>query len=255
MAKQDELAIINKHVRTDGTQNYYWHPTRRQWLPGSYDGRRFVWSSTARFSARQRAYEMADGTTKQVRTTRYTSGAFLKPDASPKGRSGREYARAYKECHHAIYWDGERMWSACNVRVSEDRWINSLEPFTGRAYDAHPDQSEAAGVPVVAITCEQGRPVSVEMDGESFPWSPEVAPTLQLRAPEERTEEPEQTTEQTTTTKEPEQGATERERERERLAALWVESTTAPGEQMDLFAYASYGNDAIWQDLNDNMAA
>lgn len=89
-------------------------------------------------------------------------------------------------CFRSIYWDGERFWSACNVQVSEGEWINSIEPHTGEIRDAHAGQSERAGVPVVSITCEEGRPVSIEMDGETFPWGPECADVLQLKEPERK---------------------------------------------------------------------
>ena len=83
-----QLVKVNKHVMTDGAREYY-RTAEGEWRPGYYDGRKFVWTSTVRFSARQRTQQTADGTPMEVRNTRYTTGSFLKPTGdSPTGKSG-----------------------------------------------------------------------------------------------------------------------------------------------------------------------
>lgn len=127
-----ELTKVNKHCMTDGTREYY-RNERGEWRPGSYDGKKFVWASTTKYAARARTFQMADGTKKTVRLTKYTYGSFLKPAYSPVGKSGREYKRAYSECYRALYWDGMELYKAVNVQMADGTYINSIEPFY--AYD------------------------------------------------------------------------------------------------------------------------
>lgn len=129
-----QVVQTGRHVATDGSREYY-RTERGEWAPGAYDGKKFVWISTARYAARKRTFAMPDGTTKTVRLTKYTYERFLKPAYAPIGRTGRQYKRAYKECYRALYWDGCELWSATNAPVEFDadgrptRWINTIEPF------------------------------------------------------------------------------------------------------------------------------
>lgn len=209
-----ELTKVNKHVMTDGTNEYY-QTEKGKWMPGSYDGKKFVWKSTAKYAARRRTFDMPDGTKKTVTLTKYTYEKFLKPAYAPIGKSGREYKRAYRECYRALYWDGEELWKAANVAVEHDadgnatRYINTIEPFY--AYDQMWDR-----------------------------W-PEVERDI-------TTEEPKATEDEAMEEVDIIAAANKIvEAEAARLA--WIESTTAEGEQISLLAYAGYAGDTAWQEL------
>lgn len=202
------LVKVNKHCMTDGTSEYY-RDERGNWKPGAYDGKKFIWASTTKYAARKRTFQMADGTTKEVRLTKYTYERFLKPAYAPVGKTGRQYARAYQECYRALYWDGEYLWKACNVAVEFDsdgkptKYINSIEPFTDylAMWDRYP---------------EIERDITMEM--------PEDERTSIVQAAEDIVEA-----------------------EAARIA--WIESTTCTGQQIDLLAYAGYAGDTTWQEL------
>lgn len=215
------LLKVNKHCMTDGEREYY-RTEKGDWKPGRYDGKKFVWTSTTKYAARARTFEMADGTTKTVRLTKYTYESFLKPAYAPVGKTGRQYARAYQECYRALYWDGEYLWKACNVAVEFDddgkptRYINSIEVFTD--YLAMWDR-----------------------------W-PEVERDITMEVPETETTE----TETTTTTSDERTEivkAAECIVEAEAARLAWIESTTTEGEQISILAYAGYYGDTAWQEL------
>ena len=206
-----ELTKVNKHVMQDEQGTEYYRNAKGEWRPGAYDGKKFVWQSTTKYAARKRTFEMADGTTKTVRLTKYTYERFLKPAYSPIGKTGRQYKHAYLECFRALYWDGEELYKAVDVQLADGSWINSIEPFFD--YDQMWDR-----------------------------W-PEVERDITLEEPEEITatadEQPTITTDEPTTD------------EREELDAarlVWIESTTTEGDQLDLIAWFGYG-DATWQEL------
>ena len=151
MAKINLMPTGNKHVMMDehGTE-YYQHTEgvqKGKWAPGTYDGRKFVWTSTRKYYARKRLFEMADGSTKWVVLTKYTYERKLRPTDSPVGKNGRQYAHAYLETFADLYWDGETLYRAANVPVEFDedgkptRYINSIVPFTewDRIWDRYPD--------------------------------------------------------------------------------------------------------------------
>lgn len=115
-----------------------------------------------RYYARHRAYQMPDGSTLDALTTRYTFAMFYKPAKGPRG------GKARKECARSIYYARGKFWRACNVKGDDGAYYNSVAPFSGTMWDVHAAQSEEQGVPVVRITCVDGNPVTIEMDGEKF---------------------------------------------------------------------------------------
>ena len=137
---KSKLTKVNKHCKTDGIHDYY-RKANGTWAPGHYDGRAFVWKSTTKYAARARTFQMADGTTKTVRLTKYTYGRFLKPAYAPIGKTGRQYRHAYLECFRALYWDGHELYKAVDVQLEDGTWINSIEPFYdyGKMWDRWPE--------------------------------------------------------------------------------------------------------------------
>ena len=135
-----QLVKINRHVQMDEHGTEYYRTERGEWAPGYYDGKKFVWTSTAKYAARKRTFTMADGTEKTVRLTKYTYESFLKPAYAPIGKTGRQYKHAYKECYRALYWDGQELYKAVNVLIN-GKWTNSLEPYYDydKMWDRWPD--------------------------------------------------------------------------------------------------------------------
>ena len=204
-----QLVKINRHVQMDEHGTEYYRTERGEWAPGYYDGKKFVWISTAKYAARKRTFTMADGTTKTVRLTKYTYESFLKPAYAPIGKTGRQYKRAYKECYRALYWDGCELYKAVDILV-DGSYINTIEPYYDYAnmIDRWPE---------------------VERDITQL-----SADELNLETP--KAEQPDIVT------------AAEEIVRAEAARLEWIASTTTEGDQISLLAYAGYG-DTTWQEL------
>lgn len=243
MAKQT-LVKVNKHCMTDGTKEYY-RNERGDWRPGHYDGRRFIWDRTRRYSARKRTYEV-NGRMVDVRLTRYTIKETLRPAYAPIGKNGKQYKKAYLQTVKDVYYANGTFYIAVNVRREDGTYYNSIKPLSGYIFDCYKEQSERAGIPNVAIWCDNGRPYSVELDGEQIniapgEWESMYVPVLQIKDVEP-TATDDAKTDDATETETDDNKAFNDAREN------WINSTTAAGEQIDLIAFFGYG-DATWQNL------
>jgi hypothetical protein len=116
-----ELMKVNKHCMADDHGTEYYRNSKGAWRPGAYDGKKFVWKSTTKYAARKREFEMADGTKKIVRLTKYTYERFLKPAYAPVGKTGRQYKHAYLECYRALYWDGMELYKAVDYQMPDGK--------------------------------------------------------------------------------------------------------------------------------------
>lgn len=150
------------------------------------------------------------------------------------GKTGRHYKRAYLVTVSDIYYANGKFYEACNIRRADGTYYNSIRPFSGLLHDAYKEQSDKAGIPDVAIWCNEGRPYSVELDGEQIniapgDWDAMYVPVLQIKDVEQPT-------------------ATDDDQAFDDARENWINSTTAAGEQIDLIAFFGYG-DATWQDL------
>lgn len=150
MTKQTLIPTGNKHVMMDESGREYYQRKNGTWAPGYYDERRraFIWTSTRKYYARTRTFEMPDGTMKSVTLTKYTyQRKTNRPDYAPVGRNGQHYKRAYLETFADLYWDGELLWKAANVAIAFDadgkptEWMNTIVPFTdwSKIWDRYPD--------------------------------------------------------------------------------------------------------------------
>lgn len=140
----------NKHVMMDETGREYYQKENGSWAPGYYDHKKraFIWASTREYAARNRTFEMSDGTTKRVTLTKYTyERKTTRPAYAPIGRNGQHYKRAYLETYTDLYWDGEQLWRAANVATEFDadgnpcEWLNSIKPYTDwtKIFDRYPN--------------------------------------------------------------------------------------------------------------------
>ena len=192
------------------------------------------------YSRRHRTYQMPDGSDLNVLVTRYTYQLFYKPAQGPRG------GKAKKQCARSIYYKAGVFYRACNIKLADGEYVNSIKPFEGFLWDAHQTSSKKQGVPIVTIECVEGIPVSVKSeDGtEVWAWGINTIAELEdlLHIPEQdRAIEPEP---EEVTEIEAEPEVTELEAAR----VTWLESTSCEGQQLDLIAYFGYG-DASWQAL------
>lgn len=205
------------------------------------------------YARRHRKYTMQDGSDLNVLVTRYTYKLFYKPAEGPRG------GRAKKECARSIYYKAGVFYRACNIKLADGEYVNSIKPFEGFLWDAHQTSSRKQGVPIVSIECVEGIPVSVKNDDgtEIWAWGINTITELEelLHIPEQDRATVEDTTEatsevsQVTETEEVTEIEAEPEvTELEAARVTWLESTSCEGQQLDLIAYFGYG-DASWQEL------
>lgn len=109
---------------------------------------------------RRRWCETADGQRVHAMTTRYCWEMAKRNATGPMG------GRALEEHPRWVYYLEGRFYRSKRLKVSETQWANVIVPLDGTMWDVHPRQSEFEGVPVARITCDDGWPVRVFIDGE-----------------------------------------------------------------------------------------
>lgn len=199
----------------------------------------------------------ADGTqAPQMLITRYTYAYTWQTNGVYGPRGGK----ARKQRKKNVFYLGGIFYRAKNVQLEDGRRLNSYETFDATIWDCYENSSKRQGVPIVSIEIVEGVPVSVkdEQGNEVWAWGDPIAELEDmLQIPEQdRTEQPTEEPERTeleTALQDLEDtcAAIIAKSEREAMDAarnVWMESTTATGDQLDLIAYFGYG-DASWQDL------
>lgn len=199
----------------------------------------------------------ADGTqAPQMLITRYTTGYKWQTNGVQGPRGGK----ARKQRKYNVYYLGGIFYRSKRVRTEDGKSLNTYEVFDGVIFDTYETSSRKQGVPVVHIELVEGVPVEVtDLDGNTvWEFGASIAELEEmLKIPEayraeQPTEEPERTELETALQDlEDTCAAIIAKSEREAMDAarnVWMESTTATGDQLDLIAYFGYG-DASWQDL------
>lgn len=173
--------------------------------------------------------------------TRYTFGYKWRT----RGVTGPRGGKARQERKFNVFYRGGVFYKNKNIVSEDGKKLNSFETFEGILHDAFPTSSKKQGVPIVTIETVEGIPVSVkDSEGiEVWTYGDNIA-TLEdmLHIPEQDRAIPETESEPSIV----EAASAIIQAEAARLA--WIESTTPKGQQIDLFAYAGYGDNS-WQEL------
>lgn len=260
-----ELTKVNKHVMTDGIDEYY-RNEKGQWMPGYYHNGTFWWVRTRKFAARHRHYELRSGEKFTVRLTRYTYRKGSKPAYAPIGKNGQHYQRARLETVKDVMYRNGVFYVACNLNHEDGTHENWVKPFSGVLYDAYQDND-------IRLYVNEGRVYSYEeTEGARIDISPDMwddlAAYLQIAdvdpkqdrtasapAPEKKQYTVDDTSEidaalqafNAACDEYMEKVFDENESiDAERTA--WIEATTNEGDQLDLIQWFGYG-DASWQEL------
>ena len=201
----------------------------------------------------------ADGTpAPSMLITRYTYRYTWQTNGVQGPRGGKARKQRKK---NVFYFQGV-FYRAKNIHLEDGRKLNSYEVFDGVIFDCFEVSSRKQGVPVVRIELVEGIPVQVMDESGEVVWSyfddgiAELEDMLAIpeqdRAPQsdeaENTENTDETTENTEETTEIVKAAEEIVAA-EAARLRWIESTTAQGEQISLFAYAGYAGENTWQEL------
>lgn len=115
----------------------------------------------------------ADGERVHAMTTRYSWKTSYRNATGPNG------GRAKSEHPRWVYYLGGRFYRNERVQLLPNQWANVIVPLDGTMWDVHPQQSRFEGIPAARITCEDGWPVSVTLDGESHEMSTDVWPACE----------------------------------------------------------------------------
>ena len=162
-----ELTKINKHVMTDGINEYY-RTEKGEWMPGYYHNGTFYWVRTRKFSARHRHYQLRSGEQLTVRLTRYTYRKGSKPAYAPIGKNGKQYSRARLETVKDVMYREGVFYVACNVKYETGKPDNWVKPFSGVLYDAYEDNG-------ARLYVNEGRVYSYEeTEGARIDISPDM---------------------------------------------------------------------------------
>lgn len=103
------------------------------------------------------------GSSDRALTTRYTYEMGLRPCVGPRG------GKAYREFPRTVYYAGGTFWHhVTKAGHDEGTYRDAYEPVTGVVWDACPQQSRNAGMPISSIECRNGVPRFVTIDGEQF---------------------------------------------------------------------------------------
>jgi hypothetical protein len=117
------------------------------------------------YYARRRAYTLASGEVADTLTTRYTWQRAMRPCEGPRG------GKAYRPFYRNVYYFAGRFYKACNLEVKPGEYVNSLAPITGTISEiptSNRHTKKNAAIPEAVIYCEDGAPVRVTIDGETY---------------------------------------------------------------------------------------
>lgn len=103
-----------------------------------------------------------EGVKVHAMTTRYAWKMARRNATGPRG------GRALEEHPRWVYYLEGRFYRSERVQTRPNEWSNVIVPLEGRMWDIHPQQSAFEGIPSAAITCEDGWPVRVELDGTTY---------------------------------------------------------------------------------------
>ena len=239
-----ELTKVNKHCMTDGIDEYY-RNEKGEWMPGYYHNGTFYWVRTRKFSARHRHYKLRNGEQFTVRLTRYTYRKGSKPAYAPIGKNGQHYQRARLETVKDVMYRDGVFYVACNVKYETGKPDNWVKPFSGVLYDAYQDNG-------ARLYVNEGRVYSYEeTEGARIDISPDMwedlAAYLQIADVDPKQDRTASAPEQPTEYADPEYPDIERDAF-EDARAIWIESTTTEGDQLDMFQFFGYGDNS-WQNL------